>query len=68
MPQVSRHERFREIHSIAEDLVREDKSLAKDYGRFEKAIQQRLKARKVAMSPFIKLIIKLVLQAILASL
>jgi hypothetical protein len=68
MPQVSRHERFREIHSLAEDLIREDKTLAKDFGRLEKALTQRMKDRKMAMNPAVKLLIKLVLQAILAAL
>ena len=68
MPQVSRHERFREIHTIAEELLRGDKSLGKDYSRFETVLLKRLKERKMAINPFIKLVVKLVLQAILAAL
>ena len=58
-------QKYWEVHKIAEELLKEDKSFGKNPKAFEKALKSRLEARGHKMNPLMLLIVKLVLKAIL---
>lgn len=59
------HQKFRQIHEIAQEMLKKDKSLGKNPKAFEKALRERLEADGHKMNPLMLLIVKLVLKAIL---
>lgn len=60
-----RARKFEQVRAIAEEMLKNEKSLGRNPKAFEKALKSRLEAEGHKMNPLMLLIIKLVLKAIL---